>query len=247
MCSDIPGMARASEDNVVMLQFWRGLRPLFYASVAIAGLSAGAFAQSAPPMTFEVVPVGNPAQCGSNCVRVIVARGEIVSDTPEQFLELVRRHGARDKRMRAVVFVDSPGGLVVSSMRLGLLFRQLGAAAVVGRVAPGGGPNQFYSATCASACVYALMGAKKRVVPPQSRVVLHRMFAFERAGGSGDDPGKLQKTYSNRNLEVQLNRYARTMGVSPEVIRAAETTQPEAIRVVSQAELRRWKLSVPAF
>lgn len=216
------------------------------AGLSIAAHSAG-WAQSAPPMTFETVAVGDPARCGRNCVRVIVARGEIVANTPERFLEFVRQVGARDKRMRAVIFVDSPGGLVVSSMRLGVLFRQLGAAAVVGRVNPAGGPNQFYSATCASACVYALMGAKKRVVPPQSRIVLHRMYALERFGGGGEESDRLQKTYSNRELENRLSRYARTMGVSPEVVRAAESTQPEAIRVVSQAELRRWRLSVPTF
>lgn len=219
---------------------------LMFAAV-LCGAAGGAAAQSAAPMTFEVVPVGDPARCGSECIRVIAARGEIVSDTPERFLELVRRHGARDKRMRAVIFVESPGGLVVSSMRLGLLFRQLGAAAVVGRVNPAGGPDQFHSATCASACVYALMGAKKRVVPPQSRIVLHRMFAYERFGGAADEAVGLRKTYSNRSLEAQLTRYARTMGVSSEVIRAAESIQPESIRLVSQAELRRWKLAVPAF
>ena len=48
---------------------------------------------------------------------------------------------------KMLIFVDSPGGLVVSSMRLGLLFRQLGAAAVVGRVNPGGGPNDPESTT----------------------------------------------------------------------------------------------------
>ena len=230
-----------------MSLIFRHIRNLGLAILAVAGSATAGQTQSAPPMTFETVAVGNPAQCGAQCVRVIVARGEIVANTPEQFLEFARRHGARDTRMRAVIFVDSPGGLVVSSMRLGLLFRQLGAAAVVGRVNPGGGPNAFYSATCASACVYALMGAKKRIVPPQSRIVLHRMFAFERFGGYGDQPSGLQKTYSNRTLEAQLSRYARTMGVSPEVIRAAESIQPEAIKVVSQAELRRWRLSVPAF
>jgi hypothetical protein len=230
-----------------MKQILRRLITSFLSGAALFGACTPGFAQSAPPMTFETVSVGNPAQCGNNCVRVIVARGEIVSNTPEQFLEFVRRVGARDKRMRAVIFVESPGGLVVSSMRLGVLFRKLGAAAVVGRVNPSGGPNQFYSATCASACVYALMGAKKRVVPPQSRIVLHRMYAFERAGGSGDEPARLQKTFSNRSLEQQLSSYARMMGVSPEVIRTAESIQPDAIKVLSQAELRRWRLSVPAF
>ena len=217
--------------------------------LVLSGLMAGApaLAQSASPMTFSVVPTGNPAQCGNRCVKVISAQGEIVSNTPERFLELIRRQGARDRNMRAVVFVDSPGGLVVSSMRLGLLFRQLGAAVVVGRVSPGGGPNQFLSANCASACVYALMGAKKRVVPPQSRLVLHRMYAFESFGGSGQEGSSLQKTYSNAELAGKLQQYARMMGVSPDVVRAAESIQPESIKVVSQAELRRWRLAVPEF
>ncbi len=218
-----------------------------YVLAALCASGGVGVAQPAPPMSFDVAPVGNPAQCGSQCVKVIVARGEIVSDTPERFLEFVRRVGARDKNMRSVIFVESPGGLVVSSMRLGILFRQLGAAAVVGRVNPEGGPNAFYAATCASACVYALMGAKKRIVPPQSRIVLHRMFAFERFGGAGDEPTRLQKTYSNRELAGRLTTYARMMGVSPDVIRSAESIQPDAIKVVTQTDLRRWKLSVPAF
>lgn len=228
-----------------MRNFTRRMASGILAAAAVA-LSAGlSLAQSAPPMSFEVVPTGDITRCGDRCVRVIVARGEIVSDTPERFLEFVRQH-ARDKRMRAVIFVDSPGGLVVSSMRLGLLFRKLGAAAVVARVFPGG-TNQFSAASCASACVYALMGAKKRVVPPQSRVVLHRMYAYERFGSTDGSGSALQKTYRNSSLAGKLAVYARTMGVSPDVIRTAESIAPEGIHIATQADLRRWKLAVPSF
>ncbi len=230
--------------NIFRFRSFLAVFAVVSAGLPITGQEARA---QVPPMKFEVAQVGNAATCGSNCVQVITARGEIVSTTPEDFLRFVQAQGSRNKRMRAVIFVDSPGGLVVSSMRLGLLFRQLGAAAVVGRVNPGGSTNDFSAATCASACVYALMGAKTRVVPPQSRIVLHRMFAFERFGGSGDQPNGLQKTYNNKELADRLSRYARQMGVSAEIIRSAESIQPEAIRVASQADLRRWKFSVPAF
>ena len=208
------------------------VRALGVAFAILASSSLPVLAQTAPPMTFEVMPVGNPAQCGSQCPRGVLARGEIVSDTPEKFLQFIRAIGVRDPRMRAVIFIDSPGGLVVSSMRLGHMFRAMGAAAVVPR-------------ECASACVYALMGATRRVVPPQSRIVLHRMFAFERFGGTDGAPASLQRTYSNKQLEAQLSQYARRMGVSADVIRSAESIRPEGIKVASQAELRRWRLSVP--
>ena len=32
---------------------------------------------------------------------------------------------------------------------------------------------------CYSACVYALMGAEKRVIPHGSKVGIHRMFTYE--------------------------------------------------------------------
>ncbi|MFM9152903.1 MAG: hypothetical protein ACKOPC_04745, partial [Methylocystis sp.] len=34
------------------------------------------------------------------------------------------------------------------------------------------------SGRCYSACVYALMGGSRRVIPPESRVGVHRMFNY---------------------------------------------------------------------
>jgi len=40
-------------------------------------------------------------------------------------------------------------------------------------------------------------------------------------------------------------RYARTMGVSPEVVLQAESQDPDHIRALSSAEMRRWRLASP--
>lgn len=200
-----------------------------------------------PEMTFRLAPTGNLAKCGSRCTKVIIAEGEIGRSTPERFTRFIRTH-MRDRNLRAVIFVHSPGGLVVASMRLGVLFRKLGAAVVVARVqSPGNGKGRtvFTPGRCYSACVYALMGAKKRVVPPQSRLVVHRMFIYEMLGDSTGGPPRRQKTYRNDKLRADLNRYARMMGVSRSVIDAAENTPAGEVRVISQKEIRRWRLGVP--
>ncbi|MBM3609388.1 MAG: hypothetical protein FJX29_13230, partial [Alphaproteobacteria bacterium] len=159
------------------------LRRLLCAVALAASSGWAASAWAAPAMTFALAPVGNPQQCGARCPKIIIAEGEINVDTPERFLDFLRRN-IRDRSVRAVVLINSPGGVVTSSMRLGTLFRRSGAAVVVARVGgvTAGGQPVFAAANCASACVYALIGAKKRVVPPQSRLVLHRMFAYETFG-----------------------------------------------------------------
>ena len=212
------------------------------------GLSAGSV-QAAQAMSFRLEPTGDLRRCGSRCPLVIVAEGEIRIDTPQRFARFVHAN-LKQKRMRAVVFVHSPGGLVVASMRLGKLFRKLGAAVVVARlqVPPDGqGRTVFTAGRCFSACVYALMGAKKRVVPPQSSLVVHRMFIYELLGSSDGGPATRQKTYRNDKLFNDLTRYAKMMGVSSSVIQAAESTPNNEVRVISQRELRKWRLAVPKF
>ncbi|MGE3246533.1 MAG: hypothetical protein AB7F96_04060 [Beijerinckiaceae bacterium] len=225
---------------------------LAYFSAGLAFFAAAAIGSAAPAsasMTFRLEATGDVAKCHNRCPRVIVANGEIGRSTPDDFVRFIRRH-IRDKRMRPIVFVHSPGGLVTASMRLGLLFRKIGAAVVVAQIrqpAGGRGDTIFTSAKCFSACVYALMGAKKRVVPPQSSVVVHRMFTYELLGDVESGATHLQKTYRNDKLYGDLTRYARMMGVSSSVIHAAESTPPGQVRVISQKEIRKWRLGVSKF
>ncbi|WP_424361256.1 hypothetical protein [Methylocystis parvus] len=90
-------------------------------------------------------------------------------------------------------------------MELGQAMRRLGMAVVVARPAAEQGSQNMalVSGRCYSACVYALMGGKKRVIPPQSRVGIHRMFNYRRAALSAS--GKLR---------AMLARYARASASS---------------------------------
>eukprot|EP01037_Dinobryon_pediforme_P037143 gene37143-44470_t len=194
---------------------------LFAALLALACLASGAGVARAADMAFSIAPLADPETCRHKCVDVILADGEIVDSTPEELLEFLAKH-LRDDRLRTVVFLNSPGGKVVASMRLGQVLRKVGAMAVVARVVPpepGSGQNAaFASARCYSACVYALMGAKKRVAPPQSSVGIHRMFNII----SGRDPSGFvdgpQRVYDAGLLGSKLESYAASMGVSPDLV-----------------------------
>lgn len=209
------------------------------AALAAGGAALPAFAA---PMTFRLATVGDPAKCRSKCVQVIVAEGEITERTPAVFAAFVRQQRS-NARARGVVFLHSPGGRVVASMQLGQLLRRAGAAVVVARP----GPEGFRTARCYSACVYALMGAKKRVVPRGSAVGIHRMFMYERFGAGPDEPTRMARTYADHTLVSRLGDYAGMMGVSPELVYTAERVAPDHVHIVTPAELRRWKLGSEKF
>ena len=212
--------------------------------IGLALCAAGPVA--AADMAFRLVPFGDAAKCRARCPQVISAEGEIRNDTPNRFLEFVAAH-VDDPEVRSVVFLHSPGGGVAASMRLGQMFRKTGVLAVVARVGPGESGEASAigvpGARCFSACVYALIGAKKRIVPRTSLVGIHRMFFFEnepRDPATGSDSRR--RTYGSAQFVAQLANYATSMGVSRDLIYTAEKIDPDHIHIVTPAELRRWRL-----
>lgn len=191
-------------------------------------------------MTFRALPVGD--RCGARCPQMIVAEGEITTRTPNDFVAFVRRQ-AQNPNARGVILLHSPGGRVGASMQLGKLFRGVGAAVIVGRAGSAG----VTGGHCYSACVYALMGAKKRVIPKASRVGIHRMFAYEAQGAGPEDDSSYQRVYATPDLVARLSEYAGLMGVSRELVHTAERVTPDRLRIVTPKEMRRWKLGSDKF
>ena len=120
----------------------------------------------------------------------------IEEDTPQAFVDFARE-ASLSQKLRSVIFINSPGGNVVASMELGNAFRRLRAAAIVAGFASQGGRSGPVAGQCLSACVYALMGAFRRVVPSASRVGLHRMSIVQPEAGQtrgaanvGAQPGR---------------------------------------------------------
>jgi hypothetical protein len=219
--------------------------PGFVAAVFALFASAPATAD----MSFRLTPVVDAARCGAHCPMAIVADGEIVDSTPDAFLAFVKSNaGAGD--VRSIVLLNSQGGKVVASMELGRVFRKVGAATIVARVVAGeDGRGRLVAGRCFSACVYALMGGRKRVVPAQSLVGIHRMFAIE---GSGADPAgggatSRQRRFDDGGMRDVLARYSSAMGVSRDLINKAEQTPTDSIHVLSAQEVARWRLGSSRF
>ena len=192
-----------------------------------------AAAQSSP-MSFRLAKIEQRA-CGGRCPRVIVAEGIIEEDTPETFVAFLKSV-ADAPDLRDVVVLNSPGGRVVASMRLGAALRKLRAAVIVARFGKDDDLDSPSAGQCMSACVYALMGGARRVVPPESRLGIHRMSSQESSAGIGRFFAPSHPSYASADMVDALAGYAAQMGVSPTVIRVAERIPPEEIHIVSPAE-----------
>ncbi len=177
----------------------------------------------------------------------IVAEGQITNSTPGEFLAFLRENAA-NRDLRTVVFLNSEGGYVIASMELGQIFRRIGAATVVARLAPSAGRGgRFLSAHCLSACVYAFMGGRKRVAPQGSALGIHRMFANQvtDAGIFGD--GAVVRRYDNGSMAAHLMAYSVRMGVSRDLIRTAEHISSSTMHMVTSSEMSRWRSGEPGF
>ena len=195
-------------------------------------------------MSFRVAPL-EARECGKHCPDVIVADGVIEAETPQAFVDFLKSGGA-DIKLRRIVFFNSRGGNVVASMVFGHILRGLRIAGIVGRFETGGDPGP-YVGQCLSACVYALMGAVRRVAPPGSEIGLHRMSIVESQGGGFLRPPRVTRSFADPPMVAVLGRYARRMGVDPALVRAAESLPPDTVHVLSREEMRRWSLATSQF
>ena len=192
------------------------------------------------PMRFRVARMDSPS-CGAKCPQVVVAEGVIEENTPLEFIDFMRT-AVLASGLRSVVFMSSPGGNVVASMELGMAFRRLHLAAVVAGFGRSGAESGPVAGECASACVYAFMGAVRRVAPPVSRLALHKMSVT--LSGVGADAG-VYRRFADPQMVALLSRYAESMGVSSDVVRTAERLEPDHIRILSARDIAHWRLAVP--
>jgi hypothetical protein len=190
-------------------------------------------------MTFRVAPV-EMEQCGARCPHVIIADGLIETGTPLAFVDFLRAESS-DADLRHIVYLNSRGGNVVASMDFGRILRELRMAAVVGRFEDDGAG--YYVGECVSACVYAMMGAVKRVAPPGSEVALHRMSVVETESGLSGDATRVARSYADPPMVGVLKRYAQRMGVSPALVGAAESLPPDTVHVLTREEMHRWSFA----
>jgi len=221
-----------------------------------AVLMTGTLALTAGAGAMEFSTVALEGACtSSQCARAVVAEGEINREAPAEFARFLRAQ-LQTPGLHAIVFLNSPGGNVESALQFGALLHNAGAAVVVGRPTslPGTargkkgrvGKIGVVPGHCASACVYSLMGAKKRVVPDGAKVGVHRMSA--RLWGQDPAGGGIRNTrvFAGEQEIDALRSYVARVGGSQELISLAESIPFDRIRMLSGAEVRKYRLGSPS-
>lgn len=251
-------------DGALMVT-WHSVRDTLARGVfaTLALLAAPAAVQAA--MSFKVVPLGDASKCGEACPLVIQADGEIVDGTAERFVAFAQNNIASG-RLKNVVFIQSPGGTLYGSIKLGATFRSLGTTVVVARIRERAAENQtpvenprrrgqfavptadLSGAYCNSGCVYAVMGGRKRVIPPQSRMGVHRMQGQVVDGYDPVSQSLMRRYVNGSDTTVSaLKRYTAAMGIRPQLIDVAESIPHSTVKVLSRDEINRFRLGSERF
>lgn len=219
----------------------------------------------AADMEFRWVSVGEIGSCGrKDCPKVLEASGTISDTTPEEFRRFVASR-ASERGARRAVLLNSAGGDLAASMRLGIEFRRLGMIVYVGRFVdletlaargqvPRGraqlreivkwGNAQPVNGICYSACVYAFMGGVKRTVPQSSKLGVHRPTLIENTffGIPIFKPNTKEGWNLQRIGELERT-YLQFMGASPNLVALAHSIEPASIHVLTSKELRQFRLT----
>jgi hypothetical protein len=202
-----------------------------------------------PPIAFFVAE-GEPDACGPGCSAWIAAMGPIDHRAALRLRATLDR--VKDRKLPIYFF--SPGGNGMAAMEIGRVLRQAGAAAGVGRTTVEECPSNdercqklvqsgrplrakldFVDAVCASACVFALVGAAKRDIHPRARVGVHRAMSVGVPGPPGYvvvDP--------DPHLILRIGRYLRDMGIDHGLYELMASTPNQRIRYLTPDEIERW-------
>jgi len=197
------------------------------------------------PMIF-MFATGEPNACGRGCTEWIAAEGEFDDGAAQrlrEFLSGVENRKVENRKL--LIFFNSDGGLVSQAVQIGWILRENRMSAGVARTVPegcnlGSPPTEacrrlmgskrehkarlyFGAARCASACVYAMVGASTRHVDPAANVRIH--------SGMGQE---IDKT------ENFLRRYVVTMGVDPALVDAAAKIPFRSFRGLSRGEMEQF-------
>lgn len=200
-------------------------------------------------MEFSTVPISNHC-VAQDCPRVLVANGELTAHADRRLRDFLAEQG-RVPGLHAMMFLSSPGGNVETALKIGKILRDGGVAVVIGKPGLAGqGEGRGRKATlavtpgnCASACVYTLMGARKRIVPEGARIGVHRMSARVHLPNGDSLSGGGNRVFAGEAELHALREYTAFMGGSQALISLAESTPHDTLRFLTPAELRKFRLA----
>ena len=174
---------------------------------------------------------------GGNCngCEWIAADGPITTHTPDDFAAALTQWGDLDGR--ETIYLNSPGGDLISGLLLGEAIRVHRFSVSVGRNKPVADDPGHYSVTdgmCSSACAYAFLGGLKRTA--SAKQLGFHQFSFPRS--VEDAVSDLRS--DTRIAEVQrlaglLAVYLREMGADPRLLFIASRAAPQGLVTLDDA------------
>jgi hypothetical protein len=204
------------------------------------------------PMVFYLAK-GPADSCGSGCSEWIVGEGTIGDGTAGKMRAFLKRQSGPKRP----IYFYSPGGLLSEGLAMGRLMRDRGLTAGVARtVLDGCEPKECaetkksgrelkakflnFNASCSSACVYALVGARTRAVAPEARLGIHasRLVLDKIPKGIRISPRFLAEAGKRRNEKI--TRYLLDMGIKTALLEAAEKISHENIKYLTRDEIVRY-------
>jgi hypothetical protein len=206
------------------------------------------------PMIFFVAK-GERNVCGPGCSEWIAAEGMFDGlDVERRFLDLLDTLKGRNI---PIVF-NSRGGFIRAARVLGRILREHRMAASVGESYPEGCKARFAAdescrqimqanrelkaqlrtGVCASACVYALLGASARHLPADALVGIHAPTPT----AVSSQPGSLTEEQQHNSRK----RYILEMGANPGLQDEAMKTPPPGVYVLTRDELVRYAVETSA-
>ncbi len=124
------------------------------------------------------------------------------------------------------IVIDSTGGDVYSAMAIGRMFRKARASVLVAN-------------KCMSSCVLLLAGAVNRWIPDGIPVGIHRPYTADTAKTSFEE---LQA--KTTKLGIDVSAYLDEMNIPRTLFEYMKSIPPESIKVLNDAELMAYGLSV---
>jgi len=241
------------------------------ASAVLPG--AAAFAQPGPvptsvleilrtPMIFYVAK-GGPDACGPGCSEWIAAEGAFDTGAATRLRALL----ARQRNTKLPIYFHSPGGLADRAFNIGRMLRERGMTAGVSRTVPDActkldekACNKLKRsgqtltaelsafAVCNSACVYAVIGAKERQVPPGARLGVHssrliKLYSDGRVAVM--NPGR--NTPQAQARDAQTRKYIGDMGIDVQLLELASAIPHEKVYYLSRDEIANLRIDPRQF
>jgi hypothetical protein len=143
-------------------------------------------------MTFQVKQSCNAKGV---CEDVVLGDGMIVETSMNDFRDFMEANSSL-----STVYLHSPGGHLLTGMRLGLMIRLMGMdTAMTSKM------------SCMSACAYTFMGGVERSMEAGAIIGVHRFYVED--GSATEEDGQMMLS--------EMNRFVVSMGVSTEVLSLA--------------------------